>query len=83
MDCDVIQPYRVQPFDLPRADGGRPKRQLLGKLAQGLNPWLQLGCAPVVRGVLGKLVGGALVTEVVCVGANSVAALVRRRDDDG
>ena len=39
--------------------------------------------AVVVRGVFGQLVGGALGTEVVCVRANSVVAVVRPRDDDG
>ncbi len=55
---------------------------MLGQLAQRVSERLKLGSAPVVRGVLSQLVGGALGTEVVCMRANSVAAFVCRRDDD-
>jgi hypothetical protein len=58
-------------------------RQARREIAQRTDPRLKVSLSVVVRGVLRQILGCALGTEVVCVGVNSVMAVVRARDDDG
>ena len=57
-------------------------RELHRKVAQGAEPRLEIRVPVVVGGMLGKLVWGALGTEVVGMRLNSVVAIVGSRDDD-
>ncbi len=83
MDGGVAPPLLAERSDLRLVHRGRLARQAHGEVAQYANPRLEVGLPVVVRDVLCQLLGCALSTEVVCVGVNSVMAVVRARDDDG
>ena len=73
-------PQRVRVL---RADLGPREGELAGVVAERQRPGVEVTVAVVVLGMRRKLVWGALGTEVVCMRANSVMAVVLTRDDDG
>jgi len=87
-DLDGVVDGRVSPAELAQAlhvvrlDGGRGVRDLHREVAERADARLEIGLPIVVRGVVCELVRGALGTEVVCVGADSVVAVVGARNHD-
>jgi len=83
VDARVAQAVSSKAVDVGRRNRGGLVRELDCKVAQRANPRLDVRFPVVVRGVRGKLVWGALGTEVVGMRLDSVMAVVRPGDDDG
>jgi hypothetical protein len=79
----VAPPLVAQARDVLLAHGRGLMRQKHGEVAERADLWLQLRLPVVVGGVLRQLVCCALGTEVVCVRANSVMAVVFAGNDHG
>jgi hypothetical protein len=82
MDRGIAPPLGPQPLDPRIADRSRLMSQLHGEVAERAHARLEVGPPIIVRCVLRELVWCALGTEVVCVRANSVVAVVGAGDDD-
>ena len=83
MDRGVVPAVRAQLVCVGRSDLGRSTGELDGVVAQGADRGGQVRPAVIVRRMAGKRLVCALSTEVVCMRANSVMAVVLTRDDDG
>src|SRR6185312_6703587 len=82
VDRRVAPALRAHGIDVCAHDLRRLERHLDGEVAQAAHARLEVRLPVVVSGVLRQLVGCARGTEVVCVRANSVVAIVRARNDD-
>ena len=82
VDARVAQAVTSKAIDVSRRDRGGLVRELDGKVAERPNPRLDVRLPVVVRRVCGKLVWGALSTEVVGMRLDSVMAVVHPGDDD-
>jgi hypothetical protein len=83
VDTRVAPAVTSKAVDVNRRDRSGLVRELYREVAQGPDPRLDIRFPVVVRGVGGKLVWGALGTEVVGMRPDSVVAVVRPGDDDG
>jgi len=83
VDARVAPALASKVVGVSRRDRSRLVRELHGEVAQGMDPRLEIRLPVVVRGMRGKLVWGALGTEVVGMRLDSVVAVVRPGDDDG
>lgn len=83
VDAGVAPAVASKALGVSVGDRSGRVRELHCEVAQGSDPRLDIRCPVVVRGVLGKLVWGALGTEVVGMRLDSVVAVVRPGDDDG
>jgi hypothetical protein len=82
VDGRVAPAELAHALDVVRADGGWRVRDLDREVAQYADARLEVRLSIVVRGVLCELVRCALGTEVVCVRADSVVAVVGAGNDD-
>jgi hypothetical protein len=83
VDACVAPAVASKAVGVSRRDRTRLVRELDCEVAQRPDPRLDIRFPVVVRGVRGKLVWGALGTEVVGMRLDSVMAVVRPGDDDG
>lgn len=81
MDCLVVEAMLSQRVCVDSSHIRRSQRQLVRVVAQRPRARFEVGLPVVVLGVGGKLVWGALCTEVVGVGAPSVVTFVDRGDN--
>jgi hypothetical protein len=83
VDGGVVPAVRAQLVGVRRPDGRGLAGELDRVVAEGANRAGQVGPPVVVRRVRRQPLVCALSTEVVCMRANSVVAVVLARDDDG
>jgi cell division septum initiation protein DivIVA len=83
VDARVAPAVASKDVGVSRRDRSRLVREFHGEVAQGMDPRLEIRLPVVVLGVRGKLLWGALGTEVVGMCLDSVVAVVRPGDDDG
>ena len=82
MDSGVAPALVTQLLDVALPDRSRLVREVQGEVAKRAYARLEVRLLVVVRRVLRQLIRCALGTEVVCMRANSVMAVVRTRNDD-
>ena len=83
VDGGVVPAVPAQLVGVGGSDAGRRAGELDRIVAQSADRGGEIGQAVVVRRLVGERLVCALCTEVVCVRADSVVAVVLARDDDG